>query len=103
MLLWLSFCDGERPQGTQFLGVAIVEVPYRGDVEETVRAGITKTHRLGINPGGEVLTFEIPPEGEERARSHADRLMQLEEIERVFGPSATPAETESLRETAKPV
>lgn len=46
-LWWLSFADGARPQGQQFLGVAIVPA-------DDMIAAVRLTHRLGINPGGEV-------------------------------------------------
>lgn len=54
-MFWLSFCDGDRPAGTQFLGAAVV--PGR-DIGEA----ITNAHRLHINPGGEVLGKLIDPE-----------------------------------------
>jgi hypothetical protein len=53
---WLSFADGERPKGEQFLGVVIV-----GEADSIVGASIL-AHALGINPGGEVLGAPIPPE-----------------------------------------
>ncbi len=51
---WMSFADPDLPEGTQFLGCAIVEA------EDVVQAA-TVAHLLGINPGGEVLCAEIPP------------------------------------------
>ena len=67
---WLSFVDPEKPEGERFLGVSIVEIsdddpiPSFGlSIEEMAEKGkvawhffqaVGKTHRLGINPGGEV-------------------------------------------------
>lgn len=51
--VWLSFADPDKPKGTQFLGVAIVE-------GEDVVDGAAEAHRLGINPGGEVLGYPLP-------------------------------------------
>lgn len=47
-LLWLSFVKDDV-----FQGVIITEAV---DVAEAAR----KCHRLGINPGGEIVSFEIP-------------------------------------------
>ena len=49
---WCSFCDPRRPRGEQFLGLCIVEA-----VDEIT--AVTKTHALGINPGGEVAFMDI--------------------------------------------
>ncbi len=72
-LFWLSFCDDKS------LGAAIVE---GADLLEAIKTA----HRLGINPGGQVLSVQIPPEQEEGARRYRNRLMQRPEIERIFGP-----------------
>jgi hypothetical protein len=54
---WLSFCDPDKPAGSQFLGVAIV------------RAGALFIHApmkarfLGINPGGEVRGYVVDERG----------------------------------------
>ncbi len=49
---WLSFCDGQRPRGSQLLGVCVVQ----GD---GLMGAIQEAHRLGCNPGGEVLGTPI--------------------------------------------
>ncbi len=72
---WLSFADTET-EG-RFLGACIVG--GRDLVDATERA-----HRLGCNPGGEVLGVEIPdsvqlPEG------CGDRLLTKEDAERLMG------------------
>lgn len=51
-ILWLSFCDEEKPRGEQFLGVVITEA--LGLVH-----ALRKTWDLGINPGGQVLSSEV--------------------------------------------
>lgn len=50
---WLSFADSNLPEGSQFLGVAIV----RG-IE--MLTAVSASHELGINPGGEVVGHAIP-------------------------------------------
>ena len=40
---WMSFADPDLPEGSRFLGVAIVQAPH-------VAAALTRSHRLGINP-----------------------------------------------------
>jgi hypothetical protein len=52
---WLSFCDASRPEGTQFIGAAVV----RGvSLDDAVR----RAWAVGCNPGGEVMAFELPEE-----------------------------------------
>ena len=52
MKTWgLSFADGQRPRGSQFLGVVIVRA-------NSFIEAVQLTHRLGINPGGEVQGWE---------------------------------------------
>ena len=58
-LFWLSFCDADRPAGTQFLGACLVEA-------EADLLAVARAHDLGINPGGEVLMVECPSENEAR-------------------------------------
>lgn len=58
---WLSFCDGDKPEGSQFLGCAIVR---GGNIGEAA----FEAHRLSCNPGGEVAGMPFPdhvimPEG----------------------------------------
>ena len=52
---WLSFCDANLPKGTQFLGACIVRAHGMTDA-------ILQSHRLGLNPGGEVLTVQARDE-----------------------------------------
>lgn len=50
---WLSFADGDRPKGEQFLGVAIVQSFGFG-------GALAETHRRKCNPGGEVDGSQLP-------------------------------------------
>ena len=70
--LWcLSFCDTDLPKGKQFLGVIITDAAYLTDAS-------TKTHALGINPGGQVrCTGPIPAEWIEQI--YWNRLLTREE------------------------
>ena len=45
---WLSFADPDKPRGKQFLGGCVIEA-------ESFPGAITEAHRLGCNPGGEVM------------------------------------------------
>jgi hypothetical protein len=68
---WLSFCDSFKPEGQQFLGVAIVE-------GKTLRAAIETAEALGIHPGGRVAsvacTLFVP------AAAWRNRLLSREEV-----------------------
>ncbi len=69
--LWLSFCDPDKPKGSQFLGVIITSALG-------LSHAIEKTHTLGINPGGEILSFEVD-ENDIRPE-HFDKLLTGDEI-----------------------
>lgn len=76
-VFWLSFCDPEKPAGTQFLGGCVLEVTaeeaqaVRAEVRrrfpmalpdaEWFAAATRKARELGCNPGGEVAFAELPP------------------------------------------
>lgn len=62
-LLWLSFATDD-----EFLGVVITEAP-------DVMAGAAKCHALGINPGGQVLSFEIPEDAPKERSYPRDTLL----------------------------
>lgn len=53
-LVWMSFCDGSRPKGSQFLGACVVDA---NSMEGAIRAAWS----AGCNPGGEVVAFVIKP------------------------------------------
>ena len=48
---WMSFCDPDLPNGTQFLGAIVTE-------GIDIRDAIVRTHFLKINPGGEIQIHE---------------------------------------------
>lgn len=50
----MSFADPQKPKGTQFLGVVITKCLGMAHA-------INKTHKLGINPSGEIMSQEIDP------------------------------------------
>lgn len=74
-IFWLSFCDADLPEGSQFLGACIIDVtaaeadeaaidvllrfPLAEPDAEWLAAAIKKTHALGCNPGGEVASAEF--------------------------------------------
>lgn len=70
-LWWLSFADGTKPTGEQFLGVAIVEA--LGFIE-----AVRVAHLLGINPGGEVRGGPVPTEP--YPETVRNRLLSKDEI-----------------------
>ena len=94
--LWLSFCDGAKPAGQQFLGVCVVDVtpeeadealidvlfrfPLAEPGAQWIAAAVKKAHRAGCNPGGEVATADItdatPP-----APLPKNRLLSFKELE----------------------
>jgi hypothetical protein len=92
--LWLSFSDPDRQPGEQFLGVAIIDVtdldaaearaylrvhrPQAQPDAEWILAAIRKAHRFGCNPGGQVLSSEIPHD----APGPRGVLMDREELSR---------------------
>jgi hypothetical protein len=74
-LWWLSFCDTDLPPGSQFLGVAICQAP-------TFPAAVTRSHVLGVNPGGQVASMgPIPPAA--IAPEWRDRLLTRDEAESI--------------------
>lgn len=77
-LWWLSFCDPDAPEGSQFLGVAVVQAP-------TLPAAITRSHVLGVNPGGEVASMGPIPVGY-IAGEWRDRLLTRDEAEAIPEP-----------------
>lgn len=81
---WLSFCDSDRPEGEQFLGVIILRAR---DVVE----GARRAHRLGINPGGQVACWQIPRD-EEPPEEFTNRLLTKEDIVRMQGEAHTVGE-----------
>ena len=69
--LWMSFCDTDKPPGQQFLGVVITRA--RG-----LAHAIEKIWALGINPGGQVMSYET--DSSAIAAEHFDRLLSKDEL-----------------------
>jgi hypothetical protein len=86
-LWWLSFCDPaktpppeqQRPGGLSFLGVVITQAP-------SLEAAITRSHVLGVNPGGEIGTVGPIPAGY-IAAGWRDRLLTAEDVESIPPPA----------------
>lgn len=73
---WLSFCDGDRPVGTQNLGICIVKA-------DSYIAAVMIAHMLGINPGGECMGIEVPEPARLFAKGYqVDRLYSKAECEK---------------------
>ena len=85
-LWWMSFCDPDkapppeqqRPGGPSFLGGVITQAP-------TFPAAITRSHMLGVNPGGEVACIGPIP-AEYIAAEWRDRLLSADEIDAIPEP-----------------
>ena len=76
-LQWLSFADPHRPKGQQFLGVVILEAPTFADA-------VNCAHVQGVNPGGEVVGFELPAAlASVIPAEYVRRLLTAEEAESV--------------------
>jgi hypothetical protein len=107
---WLSFADAARAEGQRFLGACVVEVtepmalamrdelrerfPRHQPGAEWLAAAVRKTHQLGINPGGEVMTVELPDDLPEALTTvPRDRLLTPHELQ-VYGRKITDADDE---------
>lgn len=85
-LWWLSFCDPakapppelQRPGGPSFLGAVITQAP-------TLAAAITRSHVLGVNPGGEIKILGPMPAAF-IGTEWRDRLLSAAEIEAIPEP-----------------
>ena len=96
---WLSFCDGSKPKGSQFLGACIVDVsdqdarealgiialkfPNAMPDSEWVGAASRKAHTLGCNPGGEMMSVEIDADNPNLSRYTKGVLMDKSTVERL--------------------
>lgn len=76
---YLSFCDGSRPRGTQFLGGVFVQ-------GATPAGAIRASWELRINPGGEVRVADVP-EGMMLDPAYINRLLTRAEVEKMPEPS----------------
>ena len=69
--MWMSFADPDKPKGEQFLGVIVTRCLGPTDA-------MAKTHRLGINPGGEIQFSRVDPD--DIAPEHFDVLLSEEDL-----------------------
>lgn len=67
--IWMSFCDPAKPKGSQFLGVIIMRSPG-------IAHAIDRSHRMGINPGGEIFSYVTDPS--DIKPEHFDQLLTKE-------------------------
>jgi hypothetical protein len=84
---YISFADDDG-----FLGGVVIK-------GKGFTSAIMASHRLGINPGGEAMGIEIPPD-HEPPESAVGRLLSRAEVESFFGPGTTLGEYEA-EEAAK--
>jgi hypothetical protein len=70
---WISFADPDKPEGDQFLGVVVVQ---GGGMQEAIQ----NAWSMGINPGGQVMAFELLDD-EVPDEQYRRRLMSKEELE----------------------
>jgi hypothetical protein len=70
---WLSFADPDKPKGSQFLGLVIIEA-------DDPEGAIQEAHRKRINPGGEVAMTRVP---DDFALDMRDRLLTKAEAEEI--------------------
>lgn len=73
---WLSFADGTLPEGSQFLGAAFVQ-------GYTMIDAVQEAWRLGVNPGGEVVSQMFPADNPP-AEHLRNRLLSKAELESEF-------------------
>lgn len=76
---WMSFVDPDKEEGKRFTGVIIVKALG-------ISHALIKTHKLKINPGGEVKFVEIPLHDKNIKTHHLDRLLQKDELEKINSP-----------------
>ena len=55
---WLTFNDPDASSDRRFLGVAIFDIDESGHQASVIEI-VRKAHKLGINPGGQVLVREV--------------------------------------------
>jgi hypothetical protein len=81
MMVWLSFCDPNRPVGQQFLGVTIVDIHDTNDDKTMVKLAITTAWLYEANPGGDCEAHRIHPSKEDLCQPYVGRLMSKRELE----------------------
>ena len=96
---WMSFCDPDKPKGQQFLGACVIDVtreeadeaqidvmlrfPFAQPGADWIAAATRKAHELGCNPGGEIMTTDVPPENPLLAHYQRGVLYDRATIERI--------------------
>ncbi len=70
-LFYMSFADGTRPRGTQFLGGLFIRA-------KSLTGALQASHQQGLNPGGEVQATIVKAPIEEK---WIGRLMSRAELE----------------------
>lgn len=83
-LFYMSFADSDGDEG--FLGGIIMET-------HGITLAMIETHALGINPGGEMASWELP-EDMQPGPEYRNRLLTRDEIESALGPCASIRELE---------
>ena len=76
---WLTFSDPDASYDKRFLGVAIFDIDESGRRASVIEI-VRKAHKLGINPGAEVLVREvesIPDEYKNRLITDDALLLKL--------------------------
>lgn len=110
--VWLSFCDSSLPKGSQFLGVAIVDVtdedireaawevallfPQASDGSDVIAAAVKKAHATGCNPGGEVQLADITDTADPVILARAPRHQLLSKAELAALKNDAPPERAAL-------
>lgn len=82
---WLSFVDSALPKGSQFLGVCVV-------LGDNLMEAVEGSHRLRVNPGGEVVGMEIPT-GMEPPVEKRNRLLGEKEARELAAWSSRPIDS----------
>ena len=67
--IWMSFSDPDMPAGEMFIGVIITKAYGRADA-------MSKTHELGINPGGAIESYACSLEYGAKFKGNIDRLLK---------------------------
>jgi hypothetical protein len=71
---WLSFADGNRPKGQQFLGACMVQ-------GWGMLTAVAEAHARRINPGGEVAGAPLPEGAPDPLPEWTNRLLTKAECE----------------------
>ena len=69
---WISFCDVDKPKGSQFIGVIIID-------SMNFDSAIKQTHSLKINPGGEISSWQV--NGRNIPLMYFNRLLSTEQVD----------------------